>query len=225
MTTHTEAITRLREHHEATGDINLPAKMTLDIDDQTWRAGLWLHRRRQDYRDGKLDQKIVEALDDMGFTWEPRQPFSDAIARLCRYCKEGGGIGDLTRKSTLIMEDGSEWKAGVWLGSRRQEHRRGTLNRKTASALGKLGFDWNPGPPNNREVHISLLRRYCEEGGDIKDLTISSSLSTEDGQEWNIGRWLDQCRKSRRKGELRLETISILDEMGFDWNPGQKRRR
>lgn len=144
-----EKITRLQQHYEKTGDINLTYDTTLDFaSDPKWRAGKWLSDLRSRHRKGRLDQWIVDELDGMGFIWDVSsaqiEKIKVKIARLRQHYEDTGDI-NLTKGFTLDLPGDPKWKVGKWLSDLRSKRRNNKLNQWVIDELNSMGFDWNPG--------------------------------------------------------------------------------
>ena len=219
------AIARLRRHHEETGDINLPASAILDLPgDPEWKAGEWLMHRRNDYRNGTLDQWIIDELDSMGVVWsnpsarnrvDTAQRQKSFIERLRRHHDETGDI-NLPRGAVLDLPGNPEWQAGGQLSNWRAEYRRGDLAQWIVEELESMGFVWNPYDAKNKAI-IACLRRHHDETGDI-NIPAKMTLDLPGDPKWRAGAWLVKARQEYRKGILAQWIIDELGSMGVVWN-------
>ena len=83
------------------------------------------------------------------------------------------------------------------------------------------------------EKRFKYLVKHYEEFGTINDITTESVVEFE-GEELRIGSFFDYIRTAHKiyteqkegsyaYSERSLKRYALLDEMGFDWNPGSKR--
>ena len=191
-----------REH----GHINVPIATVLD----GWKAGKWLANFRMSHRRGDLSDGVVARAESLGIDWVPgRSRLDEYLDRLegSEFFREHGHIN----VPTPTVLDG--WKAGNWLNSFRQKHRRGDLSGGVVARAEALGIDWKPLDRAGEYLDRLEGSEFFREHGHIN---VPYSLVL-DG--WNVGMWSSQFRKKYRHGELSVETIARAEALGIDWNP------
>ena len=78
--------------------------------------GQWAARQRRLYRTGSLPEARIDALDELGFVWDPRQARWDAcFDRLSLYFEEHGHCGVTASEDAALAAfalDGSVRRSG-----------------------------------------------------------------------------------------------------------------
>ena len=221
-----ERITRLRQHYEETGNINLAKSAILDLpNDPEWKVGEWLSRRRKERKSNKLHKWVVDELNSMGFIWNERDArFKEKIARLRQHYEETGNI-NLVQTAILDLSDNPKWRAGAWLSDIRKNRRGDKLDQWIIDELDGMGFVWGNLTDIRIKEKIARLRQYYEETGTI-DFVQSTALDLPSDPNWKAGQWLTDLRNTRIKGrKVSQWIIDELDSMNFDWSPGRRGRK
>lgn len=126
-----------RDFHAEHGHLNIPGKAR----GQRIKAlGVWLDRRRQEYRAGKLPADRAAALEELGVNWEgergaARRRMHEALRA---YVRE---TGSPDVPASHVTGDGL--KLGAWMHNKKRTVRiGGKLHPETESLLRELGADW-----------------------------------------------------------------------------------
>ena len=170
------------------------------------------------------------------------------IKYLIEYYKEHGTINDI-KKETEVEYNGQRLCIGSFLSSMRINHRHYLNGDKTPGCdskkaleryqiLEELNIEWESTAIIEREAQkdekrFKYLIKHYEEFGTINDITTESVVEFE-GEELRIGSFFDYIRTAHKiyteqkegsyaYSERSLKRYALLDEMGFDWNPGSKR--
>jgi hypothetical protein len=104
-------------------------------------------------------------------------------------------------------------RLGHWVNGIRQQKRRGALAKEKIIVLDGLGFSWlrrRRGIMVPWEQRIEDLKAFKKEHGHCNVLITYKPCPT-------LGRWAQNVRARRKRGELTEEQILSLDALGFRW--------
>lgn len=196
----------LRAYVAAAGHARVPAKhRTAD----GYRLGAWVDRRRQERRAERLPAEQVAALDRVGFVWDPYTEEAErGLGELRAYV---AAVGHARVPAKYRTPDG--FALGAWVGSRRQDAKKGRLRAEQVAALDALGFVWDPWAEDFARG-LAALEAFVAEHGHAR---VPRAHQTDDGFE--LGAWVIKRRHERPKGRLTDERIAALDALGFVWDP------
>ncbi|MDH6284267.1 helicase associated domain-containing protein [Prescottella agglutinans] len=120
-------------------------------------------------------------------------------------------------------EDG--FNLGSWVNNRRRSRRAGrpTPSPDQVRLLDDRAFDWNPRGPRESgfEAALAHLDDFIAEHGHAN---VPYRYRCEDG--YTLGAWVRDRRSLRRAGQSppSPDQVRLLDDRGFDWNPGNSWR-
>ena len=110
--------------------------------------------------------------------------------------------------------------SGLTLGSWIQTQRRiragkinGRLTEEQIQKLDELGMIWAFPAKESWKRGYHALSVYCQKYGDAD---VKADYVTEDG--YRLGKWVSNIRQKKKHGELALEKIQCLDELGMIWD-------
>lgn len=197
---------KLRKYKEEKGDLLVPD--TYKTPDGT-SLGTWVQSLRIRYRKGKLSQKRVEQLTEMGFVWEPYEAlwekgFQHAKAYYEKY-------GNLEFRKKYVCEDG--FKLGDWVYVQRNIRLGRTQGRLTdvrIRMLDSLKMVWTDKKADSLERHLEAYKKYIAEGG---ERVIPSTYVTEDGVK--LGAWSGGVRSQYFQGHISKDKLQKLKDVGF----------
>jgi hypothetical protein len=177
------------------------------------RCDHW-HRRMVGGKDYILTPERVNALDGIGFVWNPPRPcWEDRLSELAEYRKIHGHCNVPERYSENI-------KLGKWVKTQRYQHklhREGKTSPMTTvriQALESLGFEWR-GRGTSWEDHLNLLADYRKIHGHC-----NASKNRESSK---LGEWVANQRTYYRlhaegkASPITLSRIQQLESLGFKW--------
>jgi hypothetical protein len=101
--------------------------------------GGWVDTRRQDLKRGRLSSQQVDALDELGFVWDPRaELFARGLAALRAFvdCHHHAQV-------PYAYVDGDGFALGLWVSNKRLRRRKSGLPTDQVAALDALGFSWS----------------------------------------------------------------------------------
>ena len=125
----------------------------------------------------------------------------------------------------MKCSDGTSSKLGLWLGTQRQQYRKGQLRKDKYDRLqalvdaGKL--EW--GEPktsadDNRWNHMyELICQYGEREGNC-NVPERYNVISDTGEVFKLGRWLDRQRGHIKRNKVRidrLEKLQVLVDRGL----------
>mmetsp|Transcript_46493 Transcript_46493/g.149167 ORF Transcript_46493/g.149167 Transcript_46493/m.149167 type:complete len:430 (-) Transcript_46493:27-1316(-) len=109
------------------GDCNVPMK--------EGALGTWVVAQRVAFNNGTLDRARQDALEEMGFEWDPRAAaWERSRAELAVYKSNEGDCNVPWNEGAL----------GTWVVAQRVAFNNGTLDRARQDALEEMGFEWDP---------------------------------------------------------------------------------
>lgn len=174
--------------------------------------GKWMLMQKTLYREGKLTEDKISALEEIDICWEYRSDvnFNRNVELLKKYKEEHGSLF-LTKNYTT--PDGVN--LANWCTNIRKLQRAGKLPENRSRILDEMGFLWNVDEAVWDEGY-KHAKAYYEEHGAI---CISRRYICKDG--YRLGQWLStqrSIRLGRRSGNLTKEKIMKLNELNMDWS-------
>ncbi len=176
------------------GDVNVPDE---------WPTGLgtWVGKQRNAKRTNKLSQERIHRLSDTGFVWDANESRWEArYGELCGYKEKHGDI-DIPHDRTSEL-----WR---WVSTQRIFKKRGKLPSDKIQRLDEIGFVWDVAESLWEERFKELLQYKSQYGN------VAASQKESSG----LGAWINTQRQARKKGNISMDYIRRLDEIGFEWNP------
>ncbi|KAB1646194.1 hypothetical protein F8O06_05360 [Pseudoclavibacter sp. CFCC 14310] len=159
-------------------------------------GGQWLDAQRKSHRKGTLAPDRVVALDEAlpGWNSSLNDVWNSRLQEVVDFQREHGRL--------------PRWKdpGSKWLDRQRQSHRKGTLSLVRVAALDKALPGWNESSDDIWDTHLHEVVDFQREHGRLPKAREPS------------GTWLDNQRKSHRKGVLSPDRAAALDEALPEWN-------
>ena len=109
--------------------------------------GRWLTSRRLQWRQGRLAPERMQALEALGFVWEPREAGWARALAACRAFRDRMGHLNVPRPHVE-----GDFPLGRWLNTCRRRHRLGRLPAARVRELTRLGLEWEPMEARRRRV-------------------------------------------------------------------------
>ena len=172
----------LQQYQELNGHCNVPGK--------SGSLGRWVHVQRQTRKKGKLSERKINLLDNIGFVWD--------------------GIEDQWNKKYEKYKECLESNSQIpqviatWATSKRRDRINGKLSDERIKALDKINFEWDPVNAKWYE-NYNALKRHIETTNDIKDLSSQPPF----------GSWVCSQRAYYKKGTLPQDKVDLLMEIGL----------
>ena len=175
----------------------------------------WLDQQRADRRRGLLSAQQIAALDQLGFSWQPRGETrwnnGLAAAQAC-----------FRQRGTLIAPRDATFgdppvKLGTWLGNARRRREQGRLTDAQIADLDALGMVWKP-YQDTWTRNIEALRGYLAAHDGTPPTTADPCF---DEPSINVYDWLLRQRRAYRGDKLPAERVAQLAELlGAHWAEG-----
>ena len=180
--------------------------------DSGFNLGSWVSNRRKQKKKGDLTEDRIKILESLpGWTWDPFETnWLEGLEQLKTYVEENGH----PRVSKGYKTD-SGFNLGSWVSNRRNEKKNGDLTEDRIKILESLpGWTWDPFETNWLEG-LEHLKTYVEENGHSR---VSRGYKTDSG--FNLGSWVSNRRKQKKKGDLTEDRIRLLESLpGWTWDP------
>ena len=129
-----EGLGHLKAYRAKHGDCRVPQKFKTE---DGFNLGTWCPYRRKGKKEGSLAQEWIDALNELGFIWDPHEEnFQEGLGHLKAYRAKHG---DCRVPRSFEAEEG--FHLGAWVKSRRQDYRKGKLSKERIDALEALGVD------------------------------------------------------------------------------------
>ena len=164
----------------------------------------WVSHQRQLRKRGTLSADCISQLDAIGFVWDLRDAlWEEMYAALVAYRRKHGDCdvprGDLKNQ-----------RLGTWVLGQRQARKAGRLSKNHLVRLDAVGFSWRPHDSAWKEMYAALVA-YKRKHGDCNVPTIHPKHQ-------RLSEWVQNQRRSRKRGTLSADRISQLDAIGFVWD-------
>jgi superfamily II DNA or RNA helicase len=178
------------------------------------RLGRWVVKRRAEYTGERLDPVRAAELEKVrGWNWDPRtEAWVTGLAALRGFVAREGHA----RVPSNHVEDGL--RLGSWVGSRRQDHKRGRLSPARAAELEALpGWTWDKFEGDWAEGLAALHAFVAREGhARVPGDHVEGNL--------RLGEWVKTRRAERRGGRLDPGRVAELEALpGWMWDPAADR--
>jgi hypothetical protein len=193
----------LKAFHGQEGHCRVPHGLIFD----GFALGTWCVHRRQFYRKGLLSPERIEALERLGFIWDPRaEQFATGLATLSAFQEREGHCAV---PDDHVMDG---YKLGSWCTKQRMDYKRGKLARERVTALDELGFIFDRGV-RVYEAGLASLKVFREREGHC------NVPATFEVDGYRLGSWCRQRRIEYKQGRLSPSCITDLEALGFVWYP------
>lgn len=174
--------------------------------------GRWVLRQKTLYREGKLTEDKIAALEKLDISWDYWSDvnFDRNVELLKKYREEHGSLF-MTKNYTTA--DGVA--LATWCTNIRKLQRNRKLPENRFKILDDMGFLWDVDEAVWEEGY-KHAKAYYEAHGDIY---VSRRYICED--EYKLGQWLAtqrSIRLGRRSGIITEEKIRKLNELHMDWS-------
>ena len=168
-----------------------------DVPQSQGPLGLWVNKQRMLYKNGKLSQKRVDLLENIGFVWEPLDlVWMACFDELVDFKCENGDCNVPSRQGPL----------GVWVGFQRQYYKKGKLSQERVDLLDSIGFSWEPFD----EAWTTRFDELVDFKNDHGDCNVPQGQGS-------LGMWVNRQREEVKAGRLSEERIELLESIGFEW--------
>lgn len=193
-----QRLEQLKEYISIYGDTRVPSRFP-DFNN----LGEWVKLMRTKKRKGSLPQCKIDALNALGFCWNPKDDAADSLI-------------DEIIQYTLAKKDSNNVVASKSLGDAmtriRIKYTNNELSDEIIQKLESVGFDWNP-VKNTWNKRLNQLKEYNEKFNTFK-VSTKKDFSDADG----LQAWLNRQRAIYKKGTYPIEKIKELESIGFSFD-------
>ena len=200
----------VKKYREQFGNLLVPKKY---VDDAGFALGHWIINMRRSYIDGRLSQKHIQELNELGMSWNAFDAkWEQGYGLAVEYAAENGNLNVPVSYVTLEGQ-----KLGLWLCNQRAAYLNGKLSSDQISRLETIGMYW--GNRNDRQWNevYQAAKRYFEANG---NLDVPVSYVSPEG--YALGKWVRRQQYAHQKPEksnavLSPERVALLDAIGMQW--------
>jgi hypothetical protein len=176
-------------------------RVTQDHNEDGFRLGQWVNVQRTGRN--ALSESRRQRLDEIGFSWNPRdEAWEEALRHLKLYREREGHC------SVPVAHKENGVRLGQWVFQQRQTKDR--LSEERLRKLNDIGFDWDPLEAAWEDGFRCLIVYKKREG----HCRVPVAYKDENG--YRLGQWMFRQRQS--KPTLSRERRERLDELGFIWD-------
>lgn len=194
-----ERFGQLEAYKREFGDCDMPARWP-----PNQKLATWVVDQRVRNRDGRLEPDKVELLNQLGFSWNPREKYwRGSYLELVRFQKRFGHC----RVPQNWRENNS---LAYWVKTQRSDFAEGVLHPDRIALLNKLGFEWVV-ERRTWDLRYSSLCEFKERFGHTR-------VPAKWKEDTTLGGWVATQRWKHRKRELTDEQVARLEEIGFEWD-------
>ena len=195
----------LIKYKEQFGDCNVPHAWT-----ENKPLNKWVTKLRANYKNKKLSEDRIKRLEEIGFEWKlisyipSKLPWKKMFELLKEYKDEHGhcNVPDRWLENKHLS---------YWVSTQRRTYRKGKLTKDCIKRLEEIGFEWGQ-PLQSWEESYNALKVYKDNHGDCNVPLIPNENK-------RLGKWVIRQR-TEKLSEYRIKR---LDDIGFEWNPYEKK--
>ena len=190
----------LKEYKKIHGYCNIPQGWIVN----NLKLGTWVQTQRGNYQNGKLSEDRIKSLEDIGFVWDPYEStWEEMFDALNEYEKLHGHCN----VPTSYVLNGRT--LGIWVSTQRSNYQNGKLSEYRIKRLEDIGFVWDPYESTWEEM-FGALNEYKKIHGHCN----VPRIWLENKQ---LSVWVKLQRNYYQKGNLSIDRINRLEEIGFVW--------
>ena len=169
----------------------------------------WLLRQRKLKSEGRLSEKQIDLLDEIGMIWEIEDPWEVGFSHAAEYFQEHG---NLNVPSGYTCPDG--YKLSMWISNQKSNHntptKYHTISAEQTSRLEAIGMVWRPSEAQWLEGYRHAAAYLKKLGGESWK---TNYISPEDG--YQTGAWMRGQFRAWKAGSLKPERLKLLQKIGL----------
>ncbi|GBL46118.1 helicase, putative [Sulfuriferula multivorans] len=170
-----------------------------------YRLGGWVSNQRSLLSTGMLDQSRKARLDEIGFVWDA---FDDGWEkRFSELTEYKNKLGDCRVPFGWV----ENIELSLWVGTQRQDKKKGRIDSERTSRLSEIGFDWNPNQSDWEKNFSALAELFGQEN----HLNVPEKYPKRP----QLRRWVNKLREDYKKGKVPGDQVAMLNTLGFVWVP------
>lgn len=171
------------------------------------RLGVWCRERRQDKKEGKLDDDKIKKLDNLTFWFWEKDISENNYNELKEWIKNNKRIPSQTSKDEI------EKRLGLWCSKQRQNKKKGKLDENKIKKLENIdNWIWSPEIIIEKKSFEDTYNEFKEWISNNKRIP---SANSKDEIEKRLGSWCNKQRQSKKKGNLDEDKIKKLENLSF----------
>lgn len=123
-----------KEYYKKNGNL----MVVRDYEEDGARLGCWINDKRRKYREGRLSDREIKLLEQIGMEWKPQQ------SQWQKYYKAAKEYYE--EKGHLLVREKEKYKQinlGTWITHQRMNRRHGKLSKEKIELLNNIGMEWN----------------------------------------------------------------------------------
>jgi len=192
-------IEKLTEFKKEFGHCNVPREH-----DYKWLAGK-IHTVRSYYKKGKLSDKQIQQLEELGFVWDIiEESWNQLFTQLIKFKKEFKHVN-------VPSSHDNQWLV-TRISSVRASYRDNKLSDEQIQQLEELGFVWNPMEIKKEESWNKFIQKLTEFKKEFGHCNVPRDYENY----WLFHRVTD-ARTYFRIQKLTDKQIQQLEKLGFVW--------
>jgi len=189
------------------------------------RLGTWVHNQRVRKRRGETGAERIRRLEAIGFEWSPHrkgEQLRGAYARNEAWEQLFNQLEKFQQRyghCRVPRKRPGNRRLATWVFKQRQLQRRGQLAPDRFRRLDAIGFAWEATEFAHQGWQKSWARLM-----EFRRRFGHCQVPPTWREDRALGAWVASQRALWKKGLLTEETVRRLDEVGFVWDAGSKRR-
>ncbi len=168
------------------------------------KLGGWVTAQRSLRKKSKLERYKIEKLDQLDFSWNPKEDYWNQMYQQLVFYKQQ--FGDCNVPDKWVENK----KLSTWVGTNRAKYKSKTLDNDKMEKLNQLGFIWGHYEYRWNE-NLELLISYKKKFGDC-----NVPIRYPDCP--RLGQWVNSVREYKKFNKLSEGQIKQLESIGFIWN-------
>ncbi|MEI8375291.1 MAG: helicase associated domain-containing protein [Planctomycetota bacterium] len=172
--------------------------------------GIWVSNLRSRKKAGKLTEKWIRCLEELGFCWALRNrsvfrlDWDVMLAALAAFAERYGHCN-------VPCKWPEDLQLSWYVKSLRRKKRQSKLDQRQIAQLNRLGIVWEPTSKPSWSEMYAALAEYKRVHGDC-------NAPFDWSETPYLGIWISKQRQARKANCLELDRIKQLDKLGFAWD-------
>lgn len=205
-----------KNYYEENHHLNIPGSYIIKVEngDKEIQLGKWLIVQRSEYKKGILSEDRQRKLESIGIKWEVSTTTWENYFKLAQKYYEEHHHLNISKRQKITKETGEEISLGNWIFIQRRKYKKGQLTEEQIKLLESIGIKWNI--LLDWEDYIELAKNYYQENGNL-NIPVKYQVTNETKEDINLGIWLSNVKQAYKRGQLNMERIKELEDIGIKW--------
>lgn len=222
-----------RIYYQHYGNLEMPAKFKTkngyEEDQDGVKLGSWLHKQRQEYQNGTLEESRKRKLEELNMRFDTKDNEQEWNKRYELAKIYYTYFGNLDIPYSFVtkngyerseIEDSDSVSLGAWVGNQRDDYRNGKLREDRKAKLESIGIRFQVRDIEKEwQEKFELAVAFLKHHGHIQ---IPNVFTTKNGYEEDkegvqLGDWLTQQRRKFRLGKLAQDKQEKLLLLGVQF--------